>query len=145
MKANVLGLRRAARPTTDRMYRRAANQFRLYLIFPSSGSISLLRLDNECTGSECTVTNMQAADAVAICCYFLMYLPNPMSRSQVDNKHGVEDVSGYARQVAREAGDEQICDCATEAPVPLLVLHQQLRTHTQRLSTRSKMLTSQDV
>ncbi len=74
-----------------------------------------------------------------------VYLPNPVSRSQVDNKHGVEDVSGYARQVAREAGDEQICDCATEAPVPLLVLHQQLRTHTQRLSTRSKMLTSQDV
>ena len=67
-----------------------------------------------------------------------MYLPNPMSRSQVDDKYGVEDVSGYARQVAREAGDEQICDCATEAPVPLLVLHQQLTTHTQRLSTSSE-------
>ncbi len=57
-----------------------------------------------------------------------MYLPNPMSRSQVHNKHGVEDVSGYAGQVARKAGDEQISDCATEAPVPLLVLHQQLET-----------------
>ena len=48
-----------------------------------------------------------------------------MSRPQVDYKDGVEKVSGYAGQVARETRNEQICDCATEAPVPLLVLQQQ--------------------
>jgi len=73
---------------------------------------------------------MRPADAVATFSPHFMYLPNPMSRSQINNKYGVEDVSGYARQVARKAGDEQICDCATEAPVPLLVLHQQLKTLT---------------
>lgn len=50
-----------------------------------------------------------------------------MSRSQVDHKDGVENVSGYAGQVARETRNEQICDCATEAPVPLLVLYQQFQ------------------
>jgi len=90
-------------------------------------------------------SQQHAIDAAANFCDFLVYLPNPMSRSQVDNKHGIEDVSGNAGQVAREAGDEQICDCATEAPVPLLVLHQHLKTHTQRLSTHSKVFSSQDV
>ena len=94
---------------------------------------------------QCAVTDMRAADAVATFFFHFMYLPNPMSRSQINNKYGVEDVSGYARQVARKAGDEQICDCATEAPVPFLILNQQLLTHTQRLSTRSKVFSSQDV
>ncbi len=79
---------------------------------------------------QCAVTDMRPADAVATFFPHFMYLPNPMSRSQINNKYGVEDVSGYARQVARKAGDEQICDCATEAPVPLLVLHQQLKALT---------------
>ena len=84
-------------------------------------------------------SHQHAVDAIATFVSLSMYLPNPMSRSQVNNKYGVEDVSGYARQVGRKAGDEQICDRATEAPVPLLVLHQQLETHTQRLSTCSKV------
>ena len=47
-----------------------------------------------------------------------------MSRPQVNHKDGIEQVSGYAGQVARKPRNEQICDCATEAPVPLLVLQQ---------------------
>ena len=42
--------------------------------------------------------------------------------SQVHHKNSIEQISGHAGQVSRKAGDEQICDGATEAPVPLLVL-----------------------
>lgn len=61
-----------------------------------------------------------------------------MSRPQVYYKDGIEQVSGYAGQVAREAWNEQICDCATEAPIPLLVLQQQFicQGPVTQLSTR---------
>ena len=42
--------------------------------------------------------------------------------SQVHHKNSIEQISGHAGQVSRKAGDEQICNGATEAPVPLLVL-----------------------